>query len=108
MSGVMKIRYICGRRLTKLWEWLARGMPEADVIISFVFLEDCLASQRSVPCRPDLQRAKDGRPQGRPSPSPAPEGGVPGSGSNSRKSGFEILSFHMVRLLPDHLVCAED
>lgn len=52
-------------------------MPEADVIISFVFLEDCLTSQRSVPCRPDLQRAKDGRPQGRPSPSPAPEGGLP-------------------------------
>lgn len=52
-------------------------MPEADVIISFVFLEDCLTSQRSVPCRPDLQKAKDGRPQGRPSPSPAPEGGLP-------------------------------
>lgn len=83
-------------------------MPEADVIISFVFLEDCLTSQRSVPCRPVLQRAKDDRPQGCPVILQLLKMGYLVLETAAESLVLRFCPFHMVHLLPNHLVCIED
>lgn len=92
MPGRMKMRHICGRLLSKHWEWPACRMLEAASIVSFVCFEGCLALQRSVHIQAFL--AKEQRvteTQSFSYSSATPEGGAPNSGSICQNPNFEIL-----------------